>query len=112
MEFSFSRHGPFVVLFLLLVFFFTIFVLVFSYSPEESLEFSPSVDFGYDYTVDEGIMKLSINNEFRDTSVRINVIGSDGSEEFMESIELGDNLIILDVSSVGEVSDVEILPLI
>jgi hypothetical protein len=112
MSFLFGKSGPFIAFFLLLVVFFVLLVLVFSYSPEENFEFSPSVDFGYDYTVDDGIMSLSINNEFKDTSVRINIVGDAGSEEFTKSIELGDNLITLDVSSVGEISDVEILPLI
>ena len=112
MGFSLNRQGPLIVLFVLLIGFFIISIIVFSYTPENDSRFSPLINVNYDYTVDEGIMSLSINNEFKDTSVRINIVGDAGSEEFTKSIELGDNLITLDVSSVGEISDVEILPLI
>ena len=112
MSFLFGKSGPFIAFFLLLVVFFVLLVLVFSYSPEENFRFSPLINVNYDYTVDEGIMSLSIENDFGNVPVLISIYGSDGSEEFNDNINLGENLIILDVSSVGEISDVEILPLI
>jgi hypothetical protein len=112
MGFSLNRQGPLIVLFVLLIGFFIISIIVFSYTPENDSRFSPLINVNYDYTVDEGIMSLSIENDFGNVPVLISIYGSDGSEEFNENINLGENLIILDVSSVGEISDVGVLPLI
>ena len=77
----------------------------------DSINVGTSGALTYEYSTEENLLSVLINNEFKNMKSEIEIIGSEGTKTIEENLILGENIFNLDINGLGIISSIDITPI-
>ena len=89
----------------------SLFLLLMILTNSDSINVGTSGALTYEYSTEENLLSVLINNEFKNMKAEIDIIGSENTRTLEENLILGENSFNLDITGLGIINSIDITPI-